>query len=117
MAGYRLSPLRNKGWLRAGLIVAVLMLPIAAMEHALGYFSDGLIGFAQALEFVIGGMAIALIIGLSAAWVLRGFAVRAREEEEDQDRDRAPRPAGPAASPAGDARGRHGPPPVSGGRH
>ncbi len=116
MSAYHLSPLRNKGWLRAGFIAAILMLPLAAMEHALGYFSEGLKGFLQAVEFVIGGMAFALIVGTSAGWVLRGFALRTRDDDEDRDKERpaASRP-GPATPAVGEARGRHGP--AAGSRH
>ena len=83
MSAVRLSPLRNKGWLRFTMVGTALTLPAAALEHSLGYFSDGTQGLAQASEFVGAGIAIVLIVGLSAAWVLNGFAVKQQREEED----------------------------------
>lgn len=105
MSAYRLSPLRNKGWLRAGLIAATLTLPIALIEYSLGYFNDGVQGLIQAAEFVSGGAVVAMMIGMSAPWVLRGFAVRTKED--DADDERTPAAGGmSAASPATDAKGR-----------
>jgi hypothetical protein len=110
MAGYHLSPLRTKGWLRAGLVLAALMVPLAGMGYALGYFAEDMRGLLQASEFVAAGAAGALILGSSIGWVLRGFAIRHKEEGEDRDADR---PAGrPAAAPSRPASA-----PPAGGRH
>ena len=84
MSGYRLSSIRNKGWQRLGLAGAVAMIPYTAMEHAQGRFSEGPAGLQQAAEFMGGGMAIWLIIGFAMAWVMHGFAVRAKSEEEEE---------------------------------
>lgn len=116
MSPYNLSFLRSKGWARASLAVAVLMLPFALVKHALGAFSEGEKGFFQAAEFISGGVAVVLIIGLSAAWVLRGFVVRVKEDEEAEEKGRLGG-AGPGASRAADARDRQKPPSRPTGRH
>jgi hypothetical protein len=110
MAGYHLSPLRTKGWLRAGLVLAALMVPLAGMGYALGYFAEDMRGLVQASEFVAAGACGALILGSTIGWVLRGFAIRHKEEVEDRDSDRPPaRPAAAPTRPAGA--------PPAGGRH
>ncbi|HVI51591.1 MAG TPA: hypothetical protein VM661_10305 [Candidatus Sulfotelmatobacter sp.] len=105
MSGYRLSPIRNKGWLRLGLTGAVGMIPYTAMEHAQGRFSEGAVGLQQAGEFLVGGMCVWLVIGFAMSWVLHGFAVKAHDDE-DQEGSRhssssshSPSP-GPARPPA-----------------
>ncbi|MDR3438074.1 hypothetical protein [Telmatospirillum sp.] len=114
MSNYHLSLLRSKGWMRAGFVVAILMIPLASMGFALGYFNEGWLGFTQAAEFVASGASAALIVGASAGWILRGFAVRNREDEEEKEENRSPaRPAGPATAPPG---ARHAGPPTAG-RH
>jgi len=90
---------------------AVAMIPITVMERALGYFSDGMQGWMQALEFLFGGMALALVVGFAASWVVHGFVVRSKESEESEERrpaaggdlkgvaQRAAPPAGRAPTP------------------
>lgn len=97
MTGFRLSPLRNKGWLRFTLVGAALTIPAAAIEHSLGYFSDGAQGLTQAAEFVAAGIAMVLMVGFSANWVLHGFAVKQKDEDEGEEA-RPSRPSGPAAA-------------------
>lgn len=106
MSAYRLSPIRNKGWLRLGLAGAVAMIPYTAMEHAQGRFSEGPTGLQQAAEFLASGMAIWLIIGFAMAWVMHGFAVRAKSEDEEE--------SGHRSSGLGGG-GSHGAPPSHGG--
>ncbi|MTJ81831.1 MAG: hypothetical protein F8N37_12550 [Telmatospirillum sp.] len=113
MSSYHLSLLRSRGWLRAGLVAAFLAFPVTSIGFGLGYFGDDWRGMIQALEFAGGGIVLSLTIGLSAPWVLRGFAVRAREEDESRDSEKpASRPASGAAAAA-----RHGAPSTPGGRH
>lgn len=102
MTAYRLSLLRNKGWIRMGAMGAAIMVPVTVMEHALGCFNDGMTGIGQASEFLAAGIAASMTFGLAAGWVARGFMVRAKEPDEDE-RDGhgpsltgAPRPAAPA---------------------
>ena len=107
MTAYRLSPLRNKGWLRFTLAGTALTIPAAAIEHSLGYFSDGVQGWTQASEFIGGAIAVVLIIGFSANWVLHGFAIKAHDDDEAEEKDSRPaaRPSGPPPSaPAGGGR-------------
>ena len=98
MTAFHLSPLRKKGWLRFTLVGAALTFPIAAIEHSLGYFSDGTQGLAQASEFIGAGIAVVVIIGLSAAWVLNGFAVKQQREEEEGEESRSSPPRGGASA-------------------
>jgi len=108
MTGYRLSSIRNKGWLRLGLAGAVAMIPYTAMEHAQGRFSEGPAGLQQAAEFLGGGMAIWLIIGFAMAWVMHGFAVRAKSEDEEESSHRSSSGLGGGVSHGGSA-GAHPP--------
>jgi hypothetical protein len=103
MTGYRLSSIRNKGWLRLGLAGAVAMIPYTAMEHAQGRFSEGPAGLQQAAEFLGGGMAIWLIIGFAMAWVMHGFAVRAKSEDEEESSHRSSSSLGGGISHGGSA--------------
>ena len=85
MSGYKLSILRAKGWLRLGLAGAASMLPITAMEHARGFFAAGEAGLEQAGEFLLSGIALWGIVAAAAAWIARGFAVRAKPEDEEEE--------------------------------
>ena len=107
MSTYRLSLLRQKGWIRCGLAGAVMMIPIAVIEHALGYFSDGVVGLRQALEFVCAGSVLAMILGILGGWVVRGFAVRVLDEDErEAERPASAKPGyGGSSSSAGAGRG------------
>lgn len=108
MTAFRLSPFRNKGWLRFTLAGTALTIPAAAIEHSLGYFSDGVQGWTQASEFIGGAIAIVLIVGFSASWVLHGFAVKAHDDGEDEEKEgsrSSARPSGPPpSSPGGGGR-------------
>ena len=95
MSGYRLSVIRQKGWLRVGIIGAAAMFPYTAMEHALGRFSEGPVGYAQIAEYLSGGIAIWLIVGFGISWMLHGFAVRQKEDGEEETS--RPRPGIPGA--------------------
>jgi uncharacterized membrane protein YgcG len=110
MPGYRLSPIRNKGWLRLGLAGAVAMIPYTAMEHAQGRFSEGPAGLQQAAEFLAGGMAVWLVIGFALPWVMHGFAVRVKDEDEEEGSRRS---GGGGGLGGGVSHG--GPPPSHGG--
>jgi hypothetical protein len=98
MNNYRFSLLRQKGWMRLGMAGAALMIPISMIEHALGFFNDGLLGVKQAVEFASGGAALALILGLLGSWVARGFAVKVVDEDE-RALDRLPPPRPLASAP------------------
>ena len=93
MSAYHLSVLRNKGWMRLGLVASVVVFPIAMMEHALGFFADGVTGLTQAGEFIGGGIAVAAILTLPASWVLRGFVVRHRDADAEDEEVVSSRPA------------------------
>ncbi len=85
MSAFRLSPLRSKGWLRLGVLGAVAVIPLTAMQHALGYFSAGEAAIPQAAEYLVAGVVLCLSSGALAAWVARGFAVRVKEEDEQEE--------------------------------
>lgn len=95
----RLSPLRSKGWNRLGLLAAAAMIPLTAMEHALGYFAEGLKGLQQAAEYLVAGMMIALLFGFTAGWIAQGFAVRVKDEDDERESSR-PASTAPARPPA-----------------
>jgi len=103
MTGYRLSPIRNKGWQRLGLAGALAMIPYTAMEHAQGRFSEGPTGLQQAAEFMAGGMAIWLVIGFAMAWVMHGFAVKAHDDEDQESSRRGPSLGGGSSGGSGGA--------------
>lgn len=105
MPGYRLSPIRSKGWLRVGLAGAAAMVPFTAMEHAQGRFSEGPAGFQQAAEFLASGVAIWLVIGLAMGWVMQGFAVRVKDEDDEESSRRPSSGLGGGASHAAPSHG------------
>ncbi|HIJ38795.1 MAG TPA: hypothetical protein HPP80_07840 [Rhodospirillaceae bacterium] len=109
MSGYRLSPLRNKGWVRVAIVGSILVFPFAGIENALGFFSDGIPGFIQAGEFIGSGIALVLVFSFSACWVLRGFAVKSHDEDEERGESHGSRPSGPPSSGAGKPPGHHPP--------
>jgi hypothetical protein len=86
-----------------GLVGAAATVPLAGIQYALGAFNDGLLGLEQAGEFVGASASMVMIVCFLAPWVLRGFAVRARDDDEaDEPRSsslsRLPQPA-PHATP------------------
>jgi hypothetical protein len=88
MSNYRLSALRNKGWIRMGIVGAGTVFPVTAMFRAIGWFSDGDRGLEQAATFLVGGVVFWLLLGFSAGWIMHGFVVRLRESDEDHDEPR-----------------------------
>ncbi len=90
MVGYRLSSIRNKGWVRLGAVGAAAMIPYTLMDYALGRFSEGAAGYAQMAEYLSGGIALWLVFGFSMGWVMHGFAVRVKDDDEgDSGRNRS----------------------------
>lgn len=94
MIAYHFSLLRYRGWIRVGLIGAALAFPAAAIAHAFGWLGEGDRALIGVIEFIVGGMASSLILGFSAGWILRGFAVRNRDDDGGEETHRAtdPRP-------------------------
>jgi len=115
MSNYRLSALRNKGWIRMGIIGAATVCPVTAMLRAIGWFSDGDRGLEQAATFLVAGVVFWLLLGFSAGWVMHGFVVRLRESDEDHDEPRSgpgstpQRPTAAHAAPAHGATAEHPP--------
>ncbi|HLN23855.1 MAG TPA: hypothetical protein VK558_07710 [Patescibacteria group bacterium] len=88
MSSYRLSALRNKGWIRMGIIGAGTVFPVTAMFHAIGWFSDGDRGIEQAVTFLVAGVVFWLLLGCAAGWVMHGFVVRLKDSDDEHDEPR-----------------------------
>lgn len=114
MTAYRLSPIRNKGWFRLGLVGAGTMVPWTVMEHALGHFSEGPQGVQQIAEFFFGGVILWLILGAATGWAIHGFVIRMKEEDDHESGHRSGGMGG--SSPASHAPARSTPPAAAHGK-
>ena len=97
---YRFSLLRFDGWARLGFAGAVAVLFGTPMMWSLGVFGHDPGAILHAVVFLFSGLFLALGVGYSIGWAVRGFTVRMKDTDDDEGARRPGPAAGPPHPPA-----------------